>query len=168
MLKIFYPSEYTDSAYVIDYKGLYRDGYRGLLFDIDNTLVEHGADADDRSIRLMKDLKEMGFQICLVSNNGEERVNRFNKVIQACYIYNAQKPFPKNYYRAMKLIGTKKNNTLFIGDQLFTDIYGANLAGIKNYFVKPIGPEKEIQIILKRYLEKIVFYFYWREHGKDR
>lgn len=168
MLKIFYPSEYTDSAYVIDYKGLYRDGYRGLLFDIDNTLVEHGADADDRSIRLMKDLKEMGFQICLVSNNGEERVKRFNKVIQACYIYNAQKPFPKNYYRAMKLIGTKKNNTLFIGDQLFTDIYGANLAGIKNYFVKPIGPEKEIQIILKRYLEKIVFYFYWREHGKDR
>lgn len=168
MLKRFYPSECADSAYVIDYKDLFQNGYRGLLFDIDNTLVEHGADADDRAIRLMKDLKTIGFKICLISNNKEERVKRFNKIIQVCYLHNAHKPSPKNYYKAMKLIGTKSSNTVFIGDQLFTDVYGANLAGIKTYFVKPIGPEKEIQIVLKRYLERIVLYFYRRDLKKKK
>jgi len=60
-------------------------------------------------------------------------------------------------------MGTKPSNTVFIGDQLFTDVYGANRAGIKSYFVKPIGPKEEIQIVLKRYLERIVLYFYRRQ-----
>lgn len=165
MLKRFYPSECADSAYSIDYKGLYHSGYRGLLFDIDNTLVEHGADANDKAIHLMKELKEIGFQVCLMSNNKEERVKRFNKVIQVYSIHDAHKPSRKNYYKAMKLIGSKPKNTVFIGDQLFTDIYGANRAGIKTYFVKPIGPNEEIQIKFKRYLERIALFFYRRQRN---
>ncbi len=166
MLKQFYPSECADSAYVIDYKGLYHNGYRGLLFDIDNTLVEHGADATDKAIHFIIELKEIGFKVCLISNNKEERVKRFNKVIQVCYLHDAHKPSPKNYYKAMKLIGTNSKNTVFIGDQLFTDVFGANRAGIKTYFVKPIGPKEEIQIRFKRHLERIVLYFYRREMNK--
>ena len=165
MLKRFYPSECADSAYSIDYKGLYQSGYRGLIFDIDNTLVEHGADANDKAIHLMKELKEIGFKVCLMSNNNEERVKRFNKVIQVYSIHDAHKPSRKNYYKAMKLIGSKPKNTVFIGDQLFTDIYGANRAGIKTYFVKPIGPNEEIQIKFKRYLERIALFFYRRQRN---
>lgn len=160
MLKIFYPDQCADSAYVIDYKKLYQDGYRGLLFDIDNTLVEHGADADSRAIELMKELKEIGFKICLISNNSEERVARFNKDIKVDYIYKANKPSIKNYLKAVQILNTTVNTTVFIGDQLFTDVWGAKRAGLKSFFVKPIGPEKEIQIVLKRYLERIVLYFY--------
>ncbi len=164
MLKIFYPDECADSAYDINYNDLFKQGYKGLLFDIDNTLVEHGADADARAINLMTELKRIGFRICLISNNSEERVKRFNKEIQVDYIYKANKPSAKSYIKAMKLMKTKPSDTVFIGDQLFTDIYGAKLAGMKSFFVKPIGPEKEIQIVLKRYLERIVLFFYRREN----
>lgn len=168
MLKKFYPNECADSSYVINYKRLYGQGYRGLIFDIDNTLVEHGAPADYRAIQLMKELKRIGFQICLLSNNREERVKLFNKDVHVNYIFKARKPNAKNYRKAMEVMGTNVKNTVFIGDQLFTDVYGANLTGLKSFFVKPIGPEKEIQIVLKRYLERIVLFFYRRQNRKQK
>ncbi len=168
MFQKLYPDECADSAYVIDYKALYGQGYRGLLFDVDNTLVEHGADADARTIELMTNLKQTGFQICLISNNSEERVKRFNRDIQVNYIYKANKPSTKGYYKAIATMKITVSAAVFIGDQLFTDIYGANRASIKNFFVKPIGPEKEIQIIAKRYMERIVLYFYRRKYNDKR
>ena len=62
MFQCFFPDEYLDSAYAIDYEGLYEQGYRGLIFDIDNTLVPHGAPQDERSLRLFSRLKKLGFQ----------------------------------------------------------------------------------------------------------
>lgn len=65
-------------------------------------------------------------------------------------------------------MGTTPENTIFIGDQLFTDVYGAKRAGIRNILVKPIHPKEEIQIVLKRYLEKIVLHFYRKEKEKRK
>lgn len=163
MFKMFYPKRIADSAYTIDYQKLYKEGYRGIIFDIDNTLVEHGADADQRAIDLIAKLKKMGFEVCLISNNKEERVSRFNKEIRVKYIHNAQKPAKKNFIRATKIMGTTIDNTVFIGDQLFTDVFGANSVGMMNYFVKPIGPKEEIQIVLKRKLERIVLNQYRKD-----
>lgn len=163
MLKRFYPKRIADSSYVINYQKLYDEGYRGIIFDIDNTLVEHGADADQRAINLIADLRRIGFKICLISNNQEERVSRFNKEIKVKYIHNAKKPARKNFIRATKLMGTTIENTVFVGDQLFTDVWGANRVGMLTYFVKPIGPKEEIQIVLKRKLERIVL----RKYRKD-
>ncbi len=168
MFDIFYPKRMAESAYSIDYKKLYEEGYRGLLFDIDNTLVEHGADAGDRAIELMRYLKKTGFQICLISNNKEERVKRFNKEIQVNYIYKANKPSRKSYRKATQLMGTRIDNTVFVGDQLFTDVYGANRIGMMTFLVNPIGPKEEIQIVLKRKLEKIVLFFYRRRMMKEQ
>ena len=67
----------------------------------------------------------------------------------------------------MERLGTKQDTTLFVGDQLFTDVWGANRAGIKSYLVKPIHPKEEIQIVLKRYLEKIVLFFYKNQIKKQ-
>lgn len=67
----------------------------------------------------------------------------------------------------MELMDTNKDSTLFIGDQIFTDVYGANRAGIATILVKPIHPKEEIQIVLKRYLEKIVLFFYKRQKNKN-
>ena len=160
MFHKFYPNEYIESSYDIDYNELYKKGYRGLVFDIDNTLVEHGADAADRTIELMKRLKGMGFRICFLSNNNEERVKRFNKDIQTHYIYKANKPSKKGYQKAMQLLGTTTKDTIFVGDQLFTDVWGAKRCGIVTYLVTPIHPKEEIQIVLKRHLEKIVLNSY--------
>jgi uncharacterized protein len=163
MLQRFYPKRIADSSYAIDYEKLYQEGYRGVIFDIDNTLVEHGADADQRAINLIARLKKIGFQVCLISNNKEERVTRFNREIKVNYIHNARKPAGKNFIKATKIMGTTIDTTVFVGDQLFTDVWGANRVGMMTYFVKPIGPKEEIQIVLKRKLERIVL----RQYRKD-
>ena len=144
MLNKFFPDEYMVSTYAIPFEKLYEEGYRGLLFDIDNTLVPHGAPADDSAIELFEKLKEMGFSCCLISNNKEPRVKTFNEKIQVDYVFNAHKPSRKNYLKAMKIMGTTLENTIFIGDQLFTDVYGAKRAGMRNILVKPIHPKEEI------------------------
>ena len=81
MLEKFYPGEYLDSTYVIDFDRLYEEGYRGVIFDIDNTLVPHGAPADERACALFAHLKELGFQCMLLSNNKEPRVKMFNDAV---------------------------------------------------------------------------------------
>lgn len=160
MFDRFYPDRYVASTYVIDFEKLYSEGVRGLIFDIDNTLVPHGTPADERAEELFARLKRIGFNCCLISNNQEPRVKMFNKNIQVDYVYNAHKPSTKNYVKAMEIMGTGTADTVFIGDQLFTDVWGAKRAGIPSILVKPIHPKEEIQIVLKRYLEKIVLHFY--------
>ena len=167
MFNKFFPDEYMASTYVISFEKLYKEGYRGVIFDIDNTLVPHGAPADERAKKLFARLEKIGFQSCLLSNNQEPRVKMFNQAIQTNYIYNAHKPSTKNYVKAMEKMGTDKENTLFVGDQLFTDVWGAKRAGIRNILVKPIHPKEEIQIVLKRYLERIVLFFYKKEQKKS-
>ena len=166
MFDRFFPDDYKMSTYVIPFEKLYEDGFRGVIFDIDNTLVPHGAPADDRAKKLFARLKEIGFSSCLISNNQEARVKMFNEEIQTNYIYNAHKPSTKNYKKAMEIMGTDDSNTLFVGDQLFTDVWGAKRSGIRNILVKPIHPKEEIQIVLKRYLEKIVLHFYKKKRKK--
>ena len=112
-------------------------------------------------------LKILGFECCLLSNNKEPRVKMFNEEIQVDYIFKANKPSVKNYQKAMELMGTDVTNTIFAGDQLFTDVWGANRAGIYSFLVKPIHPKEEIQIVLKRYLEKIVLFCYKRYKRKS-
>lgn len=149
-----FPEEYLDSTYDIDFDKLYKEGYRGVIFDIDNTLVPHGAPADERAISLFNHLKELGFSCMLLSNNKEPRVKMFNDAVHVNYMYKAGKPKPAGYKKAMHRLGTTTKNTIFVGDQIFTDIIGANLADIRTILVKPIHPKEEIQIVLKRFLEK--------------
>lgn len=166
LLDTFYPNEIQNSTYVIDFEKWQRKGYKGVIFDIDNTLVPHDADADERSKALFEKLRELGFSTMLLSNNKEPRVKRFAKQVGTAYIYKAGKPSRKNYIKAMEEMGTKPANTLFVGDQLFTDVWGAKRTGIHSILVKPIHPKEEIQIVLKRYLEKIVLFSYYRKQGK--
>ena len=166
MLERLYPNVYLDSTYDIDFEQYYQDGYRAIIFDIDNTLVPHGAPADQRAIALFKRLHALGYQTMMLSNNKEPRVKMFCDAVDAEYIYKAGKPNPANYREAMKRMHTDEKNTLFVGDQIFTEVWGANKAGIYSILVKPIHPKEEIQIVLKRYLEKVVLFCYKRHMYK--
>lgn len=156
MLETFYPAEYVDSVYGLDFEDLYKKGYRGILFDIDNTLVPHGEPADARSMALFEKLHEMGFATCLISNNKKKRVEPFAEDLHTPFIFMANKPSRRGYTKGMELIGTELSNTVFVGDQLFTDVWGASRMGMYSILTKPINPKEEIQIVLKRYLEKPV------------
>ncbi len=162
MIERFYPDRDAVTAYDIDYEKLYQQGYRGVIFDVDNTLVPHGAPADERALALFERLRQTGFQTVLLSNNKEPRVKSFSEQVGSLYIFKAGKPGTAGYERAMNLMNTDKDSTLFVGDQLFTDVWGAKRAGILSYLVNPIHPKEEIQIVLKRQLERVVLYFYRR------
>lgn len=168
MFQNFYPDNWMDSTYEIDFEALYQKGIRGLIFDIDNTLVEHGAPADQRAIALFHRLHEIGFSMMLLSNNREPRVKMFCDAVEgASYIYKAGKPSKKGYQQAMERMHTDAGTTVFIGDQLFTDVWGARRCGIYSILVKPIDKKEEIQIVLKRYLERIILHFYKKKLKKE-
>ena len=120
ILEPFYPREWVDSTYEIDWEGWKEKGKKGVIFDIDNTLVPHGAPADERALALFEQLHGLGFQTLLLSNNKEPRVKSFAGQVHSPYIYKAGKPGIKNYNRAVEEMGLCKDEVLFVGDQLFT------------------------------------------------
>ena len=167
MFKTFYPDAYLDSVHDVDFAAFREKGYRAVLFDIDNTLVCHGAPATPEIIDFFEKLRSMGYQAMVMSNNKEPRVKSFADAVGGIgYVYKANKPARKSYLHCMETMGTDISNTLFVGDQLFTDVWGAKRCGIYSILVKPIDRQEEIQIVLKRYLERIVLYFYKKECEK--
>lgn len=162
---IFFPSACCDSTYLIDFRQLRDEGYEGLIFDIDNTLVKHNEGATEEAIELLNGLKEMGFAVTFLSNNKEPRVKSFRDAALPCanYIYKAGKPLKKGYLAAVEKMNTSVEKTVFVGDQLFTDVWGAKRCNIYHILVKPINPKEEIQIVLKRKLEWIVLHYYQKD-----
>ena len=160
-----YPTEYYESSYIIDYEKLYEKGYRGIIYDIDNTLVPHGAPADERALELMDRLKSIGYTIFFLSNNRKERVEMFNEKIGALYLCKASKPNKRGYLKAAEMMNLDPSKILVVGDQIFTDIWGANMAGMRSCLVMPIDRSSdEIQIVIKRMLEKVVLIPYLKKN----
>lgn len=164
MYQSLFPSEDYDSAYDIDFYAYYNKGYRGILFDVDNTLVEHGQPVTIRAIELFARLREAGFKTCIISNNKEYRIKPLADALESYYVYKAGKPAARGYIEGMEHMGTSGSTTLFVGDQIFTDILGANRAGIHSILVKPVAKHEEIQIVLKRKLE----YFILKKYNKEK
>ena len=162
-MRTFYPEKESKGTYRIPYDRLYKQGIRGIIFDIDNTLVPPDAPADRRSMALFRLLHRMGYRVCLVSNNKEARVRSFAEKVGADYVCRALKPLRRGYVEAMRLMGTVPENTVSVGDQIFTDIWGANRLGMHSILVKPMVQGEEPQIVLKRVLELPVLLNYHRK-----
>lgn len=155
-----FPRAYCESAYDIDYEGLYEEGCRGVIFDIDNTLVEDQQEATKNAVDLIDKIRRIGMQSFILSNNHEERVRLFAEAVGARYIFEAKKPLAKGYVRAMEMMGTDRSSTVFVGDQIYTDICGANNAGVFSILVAPVNPRELFHIRLKRLLELPVLMLY--------
>ncbi len=165
MLRNFYPYEYVESVFSIDYDKLYRRGYRGIIFDVDNTLVHHGDDSTAEIDHLFRTIHSIGFKTLLLTDNNEERLKRFTRNIETLYICDAQKPNPSSYLKAISLLDMDKKRVVCIGDQIFKDILGANKSGMVSILVKFIRLDTETKIGKRRYLEKIILWFY--KHNKS-
>ena len=171
---MFYPKEEYGSAYLVPYEEFYKKGYRAIIFDIDNTLVPHGAPADERAEKLCNNLRAMGFKMVLLSNNGKRRVQSFAREVGGIpCIYNAGKPLTKGYLLASSEMRCKPEETLFVGDQLLTDVIGANRAGCYSILVGPINRTEKFWIVWKRKIETVGLFFYrhskkYKGDGSDR
>ena len=148
-----FPDECAHSAYRIDYQYYSDKGYKGVIYDIDNTLVAHDAPADDRARALFRKLSRIGMQAALVSNNEPPRVEMFNRDIGAVTVCRAAKPLAGGYEKAMERMGTDQKSTLVVGDQLFTDIWGANRCGLHSILVRRTTFHEPFHVHLKRLAE---------------
>ena len=160
MFEIFYPYEYVESVFSIDYKKLIKLGYKGLIFDIDNTLVHHGEDSTREVDELFKEIQNMGLKTVILSNNSEKRVKKFLENIDSLYIFDAQKPKKINYLKSIDMLKLNKNEVVVIGDQIFTDIFGANRSGISSILVEYLRKSENEKIGKKRRVEKFILNFY--------
>lgn len=155
MFRRFYPDDYIQSIFEIDTADLKKKGIKALIFDIDNTLVPYDEPEPTKEIiKFFKELQEKGFKICLFSNNTKERVIRFNSGLKLIAIHKANKPLKGKYKRVMKLLGTDQSSTAIVGDQIFTDVYGGNRAGIMTILVRPVSDKDELITKVKRGIER--------------
>jgi len=166
MFERFFPNENFDTIFDVDYNKLASQGYKGIMFDIDNTLVPYDvAHPSQEIIDLFMNLKKLGFNIALVSNNNNERVYKFNEKLKVFAVPKALKPMTRKLKKAMTLMNTNEENTVFIGDQLFTDIWGGNRLKIKTILVTPIAEKEQWITKIKRGTEKMVFKHYLKKKG---
>ncbi|MBR5970795.1 MAG: YqeG family HAD IIIA-type phosphatase [Lachnospiraceae bacterium] len=162
----WFPDVAVKGAADVPYEALHDAGYRVALFDIDNTIVPHDAPADEGAKALFARIKESGLKAVLISNNRRERVKSFADAVGADFVYKAAKPKAFGFLKGMEQAGGNKDNTFFVGDQIFTDVWGAKRAGLKTILTTPIDPRERLQIVLKRYLEKPVIALYKRQVKK--
>jgi|LFRM01.1.fsa_nt_gb HAD superfamily phosphatase (TIGR01668 family) len=157
MIKKFYPDLIADNVKKIDLNYLLENNIKGLILDIDNTLVpDYVEEAGDDIIKWVDKVKKMGFKVCIVSNATQKRVLKFNEKLGVDAISRASKPGKKSFLRAIKIMGIKAEETAVIGDQIFTDIYGGNKLNMFTILVKPIATKEFILVRIKRLAEKFV------------
>jgi uncharacterized protein len=157
----FYPKMNIDKIQNIDLGILIGKNIKGLILDIDNTLVpQHRMDADENAIQWIEKVKNAGLKACIVSNASKKRVIRFNENLKIHAIHRAGKPGTRALKKALALMALKSNEAAMIGDQIFTDIYGGNKLGLFTILVDPIDKMEALWVRLKRYPEKIILRAY--------
>lgn len=161
---ILYPKQYRPNVYAINYQELYDQGYRGILFDIDNTLVPFDvAEPSGQNIQLFRRLAAMGFKIALISNNNRERVEEYVRRIRVTAFPNGLKPLPIYFTKCRKQMNLEKHKMIFVGDQIFTDVLGGNLAGYYTILVQPIQQKEQRITRVKRGIERLVINCYLKK-----
>lgn len=151
------PQLYVDSIFDIELQKLIDNGIEGLIVDIDNTLVAWDKKTAPASVlKWFEKVEDSGLKICLVSNNTEDRVVKFTEKIKIYAVHSAKKPTKAPFEKAMKYLGTDKNNTAVIGDQIFTDVLGGNRIGIYTILVVPIESKEFWWTTIVRKFERFV------------
>lgn len=163
MLERFFPKLFLDNIYAIDFDLLKAKSIKGLILDIDNTLVpNYIKDADNAVVQWIERAKNAGLGVCIVSNASHKRVLRFNERLKIDVVHKASKPRKKGFLKAADIMKTIPSEIAVIGDQVFTDILGGNRLGMYTILVKPIDKNELFLIKPKRWLEKIILFFYKR------
>ena len=153
----FYPDYFYKKVSDIP-EGFFKDNkIRFAILDIDNTLVPYTVKTPDESaLAFLERLKREGVEFCFLSNNNGKRVEIFNENIGAKWISNAKKPLLSGFKKAMRIMNATPDETILIGDQVFTDIWCARRAGAKAMLVLPIEDKETLFFKFKRALERVV------------
>ncbi|MHB8169976.1 MAG: YqeG family HAD IIIA-type phosphatase [Thermincolia bacterium] len=157
MVSLLYPDWHVSSIACIDLGELQCKGIKGIVFDLDNTIISWGdRDFSPTVMAWFKELKAKGFRLCILSNNTSGRVRGLARVLGIPAIPRAIKPRKKAFKKALLLLGTRPEETAVIGDQVFTDIFGGNRLGLYTILVFPMSRDEFIGTKLVRRIERLV------------
>lgn len=160
MLNLLCPDLYINSIFDIKPEFLKAKGIKGVIVDLDNTLVPWNEVSINKALgEWFQKFKDVGIRLCIVSNNKKDRVTTFGEKIGIPAIHKARKPRKKSFLKGMRILKTKPCNTAVIGDQVFTDILGGNRLGLFTILVIPISKKEFLWTRLMRSIEKAVLNF---------
>lgn len=166
---ILYPKMYIDNVKEITFKALQENGIKGLILDVDNTLIDYYKNIPDGVEEWCEDLKNKGIKFCIASNsNKKEKVKEVSEKLNIPYIYFAKKPLKMGLNKAKNIMKLESKEVAVVGDQIFTDVLGANRCKMFSILVDPIE-EKDIFItVIKRPIENLIKNNYKKNMTKER
>ena len=164
----FVPEYYFDTFEGASVEFLKSLGIKGIILDVDNTLEPYENPTPSPKVaEWFSALREANISAAIVSNNDAARIDLFNKDLGLPAFSKAKKPFKKNILKAMEILGTDSSNTIFMGDQIFTDVWAAHNAKIPAILVPPIKDKRDLLTRFKRLLEVPIMKKYIRRHKSN-
>lgn len=155
MLKLFTPNEFTKSVFDIHPEKLVEKGIKGIITDLDNTLIEWDKpNATPELIEWFKGMEKHNIKVTIVSNNNEERVKRFSDPLKIPYIHRARKPLTTAFGKALEVMDLKGDEVVVIGDQMMTDVLGGNRKGLHTILVIPVASTDGFVTRFNRFVER--------------
>jgi HAD superfamily phosphatase (TIGR01668 family) len=155
VLKHFLPNEHVKSILDIKPEELKQRGIKGIITDLDNTLVEWDRpNATPQLIKWFEEIRKQNILVTIVSNNNEERVRAFSDPLQIPFIFRARKPLMPAFHNALSKMGIKKDEAVVIGDQLLTDVLGGNRSGFYTILVVPVAQTDGFFTKFNRFAER--------------
>lgn len=156
-MKLLYPDIRYESIYQIDLEELKEKGIKGIMADLDNTLVPWRSETIPPSLLdWLKKVSEEGFKLCLLSNAGGKRAERMGKLLEVPVVAPALKPSRGAFGKGMKVLKLPAKEIAVVGDQIFMDIWGGNRTGMYTILVRPISKREFIGTRLIRLVEKLI------------
>lgn len=155
MNKYLIPTYHSSSIYNLDFNKIKKMGYENIFIDLDNTLASpYDYLPSNETIELVKTLKNLSFNVVIISNNHEERVNKYASPLQINYLFKVKKPQTKKLKKFLISNNIDVNKSLFIGDQIMTDVNIANHLNIDVILVNPLTNNDEPITFIPRLLDR--------------
>ena len=160
----FMPNDYVQSVFQIDIEKLANSGFKGIITDLDNTLVGWDVKTPTKEIQeWFKKANDLGLTITIVSNNNEKRVSGFSKDLDVDFIFKARKPMGRAFKKTIQHMNIKPEETIVIGDQMLTDVLGGNNNGLYTIMVVPVKKTDGFLTRLNRIIERRLLNYFKRK-----
>lgn len=166
---MIYPKEYLDSVKEIKIDFLRQNHIQGLVLDVDNTLIDFERRIPDGVKEWIEEIKKQGIKCCILSNsNHVEKVSTVAKELDIPFLYFAKKPFKTGFNKAKELLGLEPENIAVVGDQIMTDVIGANRSKMFSILVKPINEKDYLLTKIKRPMERLIIKQYLKKKNREK
>lgn len=161
---MIYPKEYLDSVKEISIELLEKNHIKGLILDVDNTLIDFDKKMPDGVEEWAQNLKKVGIKLCILSNSNKvDKVKGVADKLEIPFLYFAKKPFKSGFKKAKAVLGIEAENIAVVGDQIMTDVIGANRSHMFSILVKPIEEKDYLLTKIKRPLERLIIQRYLKK-----